>query len=95
MSIRREYGSNIQSVLRLLEAHEDGLTTTQIAEKLALNTGSVGHILTKHPSVHIDRWTASKGGWSPVYCLGEERDAPKPEISVRSYLRRQEKREVA
>jgi hypothetical protein len=95
MSIRRHYRENIESVFKLLESHDDGLTTSEIALKLALNPGSVYAVVSTQPGVYVDRWTASMGGWSPVYCLGEERDAPKPEISVRSYLRRQEKREVA
>lgn len=68
-------------IRRLLHQYHDGLTSTQIAERLDRNRDTVYRALRDMPDTYIDRWTAAKlrQPSEAVWCaVVPPEDCPKP-----------------
>jgi len=68
-------------IRRLLHQYHDGLTPTEIAERLELRPDSVRRSLKDMPDTYIDRWILSGHREPPesVWCaVVPPEDCPKP-----------------
>ena len=71
--------SNHQSIRMLLQQYHDGLTNSEIAERLGKNASHIRLALSKMPDVYIDRWTARRKQWTAVWCVVvPPQNCPKP-----------------
>lgn len=89
MSTAENYNTNVKRVKALLREHPDGLTTMQLCELTGIAYTSIHNACHRVRGIYWDRWTVNDRGnaWVRVYCLGNELDAPKPEIRVGQYRR--------
>lgn len=73
--------SNHPHIRRLLHQYHDGLTSTQIAERLGRSPATIYQALRDMPDTYIDRWTAAKlrHPSEAVWCaVVPPEDCPKP-----------------
>lgn len=92
MSTSHNYRDNVATALRLLGEHPDGLTSVEMSNLSGIRAANIHNTCSRRKGVYIDRWTINDGGnqWVPVYCLGDEEDAPRPTIRPRVYMRAME-----
>ena len=68
-------------IRKLLHQYHDGLTATEVSERLQLLHGSAYNALKNMPDTYIDRWTKSKQSQpsEAVWCaVVSPQDCPKP-----------------
>jgi hypothetical protein len=59
--------------------YHDGLTNSEIAERLDKNASHIRIALLKMPDAYIDRWTAHRKQWTAVWCvIVAPENCPKP-----------------
>ena len=82
------YRGNVGTALRLLGEHADGLTSVEMSKISGICVTNLHNACRRRKGVYVDRWTINEGGnqWVPVFCLGDEPDAPKPTTRPRVYL---------
>jgi hypothetical protein len=93
--------SNHHGIRMLLQQYHDGLTVTDIAERMEKSRGAINRALPEMPDAYIDRWTSNKSQWAAVWCvIVPPENCPKPKESPleqaqrHSKLRRVEQREL-
>ena len=71
--------SNDHAVRMLLQKYSDGLTVSDIAERVEKSTTSSRRALLGMPDAYIDRWTSRRKQWAAVWCVVvPPDDCPKP-----------------
>ena len=71
--------SNHHAIRMLLQQYHDGLTNSEIAERLEKDASHIRIALSKMPDVYIDRWTARRKQWTAVWCVVvPPQNCPKP-----------------
>lgn len=71
--------SNHHAVRMLLQKYSDGLTVSDIAERVEKSTTSSRRALLGMPDAYIDRWTSRRKQWAAVWCVVvPPDDCPKP-----------------
>jgi hypothetical protein len=79
---------NVGTALQLLGEYPDGLTSVEMQNMSGIRAANIHNTCRRRKGVYVDRWTINDGGnqWVPVYRLGDEEDAPRPDIRPRVYL---------
>jgi hypothetical protein len=75
--------SNHHAIRMVLQKYPDGLTLTEVVERIEKDRGAVTRALKEMPDAYIDRWLPYKGSgpcpWQPVWCaVVPPEDCPKP-----------------
>jgi hypothetical protein len=71
--------SNHQGIRMLLQQYHDGLTNSEIAERLDKDASHIKRALLEMPDAYIDRWTAHRKQWTAVWCvIVAPENCPKP-----------------
>ena len=71
--------SNHHAIRMLLQQYQDGLTATEMAERLEKDRGSINRALPQMPDAYIDRWTSHRKQWAAVWCvIVPPENCPKP-----------------
>ena len=71
--------SNHHAIRMLLQQYHDGLTNSEIAERLEKDASHVRRALSEMPDAYIDRWTARRKQWTAVWCvIVAPENCPKP-----------------
>ena len=71
--------SNHHAIRMLLQQYHDGLTNSEIAERLEKDASHTRLALSKMPDVYIDRWTIKRKQWTAVWCVVvPPENCPKP-----------------
>jgi hypothetical protein len=73
-----------QAIRRLLLQHPDGLTRSQIGEKLNMQVGNVSTALKAMPDTYVDRFIpAPRGQYEKVWCaVYVPPDSPHPKDRI-------------
>lgn len=92
MSTAANYRSNITKAREMLEDNEDGLTLRELIKATGMPYVSAYKAVVRLPRVYVDRWIPDLEVWKwmPVYCVADDEppeDTPKPEFTVKKYLR--------
>lgn len=65
-----------------LRKHEDGLTEATLKIMISTAGKPIEKVLTGMADAYIDRWIASEGEWTPVWCVVKvPENCPMPEGS--------------
>lgn len=71
--------SNHHNIRMLLQKYPDGMTATEIAERLDKHRSHIRRALLEMPDAYIDRWTSCKSHWAAVWCvIVPPENCPKP-----------------
>lgn len=71
--------SNHHAIRMLLQQYHDGLTISEIAERMEQRRSSVQKSLPLMPDAYIDRWTSRRKHWAAVWCVvTPPENCPKP-----------------
>jgi len=71
--------SNHHSIRMLLQQYHDGLTVSEITERLEKDRASINNALKCMPDSYIDRWTERRKQWAAVWCvIVPPQNCPKP-----------------
>lgn len=71
--------SNHHAIRMLLQQYHDGLTNSEIAERLDKNASHIKRALLGMSDVYIDRWTSRRKQWTAVWCVVvPPQNCPKP-----------------
>jgi hypothetical protein len=75
--------SNHHAIRMVLQKYPDGLTLTEIIERIEKDRSAVTRALKEMPDAYIDRWMPYKGSgpspWQPVWCvIVAPENCPKP-----------------
>jgi hypothetical protein len=75
--------SNHHAIRMVLQKYPDGLTLTEIIERIEKDRSAVTRALKEMPDAYIDRWLPYKGKgpcpWQPVWCVVvPPENCPKP-----------------
>ena len=71
--------SNHHSIRMLLQQYHDGLTNSELAERLEKDASHIRIALLNMPDAYIDRWTAHRKQWTAVWCVVvPPQNCPKP-----------------
>ena len=71
--------SNHHAVRMLLQKYYDGLTVTEIAERIEKKKDAVRRALLNMPDAYVDRWTSCRKQWAAVWCVVvPPENCPKP-----------------
>ena len=74
--------SNHHAIRMALHKYHDGLTVTEIAERIEKPRDSIHRSLTEMPDAYIDRWVSNKEHkkqWAAVWCVVvPPENCPKP-----------------
>jgi len=71
--------SNHYGIRMVLQKYPDGLTISDIAERLEKDRGAINRALPQMPDAYIDRWTACKSQLAAVWCvIVPPENCPKP-----------------
>ena len=71
--------SNHRAIRMLLQKYHDGLTVTEIAERIEKPRNSIHRSLTEMPDAYVDRWTSYRKQWAAVWCVVvPPENCPKP-----------------
>lgn len=79
--------SNHPQIRKLLHQYYDGLTATEVSERLELKPDTARNALKDMPDTYIDRWTKAKQGQpsQAVWCaVVPPEDCPKPTPKVKN-----------
>jgi hypothetical protein len=92
--------SNHHAIRMLLQQYHDGLTTSEIAERLEKRHDTIYAALQNMPDTYIDRWTKAKQGQpsEAVWCAvvaPEDCPKPRPKNARPTQLRRLEPRNLS
>ena len=74
--------SNHHSIRMLLQQQHDGLTVSEITERLEKDRSSIQQALELMPDAYIDRWVSCRQ-WAAVWCVvvpPENCPRPKPKL---------------
>jgi hypothetical protein len=66
------YKSNHHKIRMLLQQYHDGLTVSEIAERLEQGRGGIQRALPTMPDAYIDRWISNREHrkqWAAVWCV--------------------------
>jgi len=84
--------SNHHGIRMVLQKYPDGLTVTEIAERLEQGRSGIQRALPQMPDAYIDRWTSSKSHWAAVWCvIVPPENCPKPKESPLEQAKRHAK----
>jgi predicted transcriptional regulator len=71
--------SNHHSIRMLLQQYHDGLTVSELAERLEKDRASINQALELMVDAYIDRWTSRRKQWAAVWCVVvTPENCPKP-----------------
>ena len=71
--------SNHYGIRMVLQKYPDGLTVSELAERLEKDRGAINRALPQMADAYIDRWTACKSQWAAVWCvIVAPENCPKP-----------------
>ena len=71
--------SNHHAIRMVLQKYPDGLTTSEIAERLEKDASHIRRALLGMPDVYIDRWASRRKQWTAVWCVVvPPQNCPKP-----------------
>jgi hypothetical protein len=71
--------SNHHAIRMLLQQYHDGLTVSELAERLEKDRASINQALPLMADAYIDRWTSCRKQWSAVWCVVvPPENCPKP-----------------
>jgi hypothetical protein len=71
--------SNHHAIRMLLQQYHDGLTNSEIAERLEKNASHTKRALLGMSDAYIDRWTSRRKQWTAVWCVVvPPQNCPKP-----------------
>jgi hypothetical protein len=80
--------SNHHAVRMLLQKYHDGLTVSEMAERLEKAKPCIQRALPQMADAYIDRWTSCKSQWAAVWCvIVPPENCPKP---VKKTVKRKE-----
>jgi hypothetical protein len=83
------FKSNHHGIRMVLQKYHDGLTVTEIAQRLEQGRSGVQRALPKMPDTYIDRWTTCNGQWAAVWCvIVPPENCPKPLENPRERTKR-------
>ena len=73
------YRSNHHAIRMALQKYHDGLTVTEIAERIEKPRNSIHRSLAEMPDAYVDRWTANRKHRAAVWCVVvPPENCPKP-----------------
>jgi hypothetical protein len=71
--------SNHYGIRMVLQKYPDGLTISDIAERLEKDRGAINRALPQMVDAYIDRWIAHRKQWVAVWCvIVPPENCPKP-----------------
>ena len=71
--------SNHHAIRMLLQQYHDGLTNSELAERLEKDASHTKRALLGMPDVYIDRWASRRKQWAAVWCVVvPPQNCPKP-----------------
>jgi hypothetical protein len=71
--------SNHHAIRMSLHKYTDGLTVTEIAERIEKPRNAVHRSLAEMPDAYVDRWTSCRKQWAAVWCVVvPPENCPKP-----------------
>jgi len=71
--------SNHHAIRMLLQQYHDGLTVSELAERLEKDRASISQALSLMADAYIDRWTLRRKQWAAVWCvIVPPQNCPKP-----------------
>ena len=71
--------SNHHAIRMLLQQYHDGLTNSELAERLEKDASHTKRALLGMPDVYIDRWTTRRKQLTAVWCVVvPPQNCPKP-----------------
>lgn len=71
--------SNHHAIRMVLQKYPDGLTTSEIAERLEKDASHIRRALLEMPDAYKDRWTIRRKQWTAVWCVVvPPQNCPKP-----------------
>lgn len=79
--------SNHHAIRMLLQQYHDGLTNSEIAERLDKNASHIKRALLGMSDAYIDRWTTRRKQWTAVWCVVvPPQNCPKPTTTKRKEM---------
>jgi len=71
--------SNHHAIRMALQKYPDGLTNSEIAERLEKDASHIKRALLGMSDAYIDRWTTRRKQWTAVWCVVvPPQNCPKP-----------------
>jgi hypothetical protein len=71
--------SNHHAIRMALHKYPDGLTISEIAERIEKPLSSIWRALKEMPDAYVDRWVAHRKQWTAVWCaIVPPENCPKP-----------------
>jgi len=63
----------------VLQKYHDGLTVSEIAERIEKPLSPISRALKEMPDAYVDRWVAHRKQWTAVWCvIVPPENCPKP-----------------